>query len=153
MLDEYDRALLGLMQESNLRTHAELAEAVHLSPSAVRRRLKALRDRGVIRADVSIVEPGEGVMTFIVLVSFHEESQEGYARFMERMQASKAVAQCYYVAGEVDFVLIVHARNMESYREWGEELLLADPAIRRYDTLPVWRRVKNVTALPEEFLE
>jgi Lrp/AsnC family leucine-responsive transcriptional regulator len=147
MLDDYDRALLDLVQSDNQWTHARLGEAVHLSPSSVRRRLSALRERGVIRSDVSIVDADRTTVTVIVQVTFQQESVEGTHDFEQRMIAAPEVSQCYAVAGEVDFVLVVHAPDLASYEAWGKRTLMADADIRRYDTHIVWSRVKFSTAV------
>lgn len=56
-LDDYDKALLRLLQQNNRLTTEQLAEEVNLSQSAVQRRLTRLRNEKVIEADVAIVSP------------------------------------------------------------------------------------------------
>ena len=148
MLDSIDRAILNLVQQDNQRTHAEIGAAVGLSASSVRRRLKALRTAGVIQADVSILAPESIGIQAIVLVTFGSESLAGDTAFRERMLAQPEVSQCYAVSGDIDYVLVVHAADLPSYENWGKQVLMADPAIRRYDTHLVWSRVKFSMALP-----
>ena len=54
-LDDFDRAILAIVQRNNRLSCAEIGDQVGLSGSAVRRRLAALRDNGVIAQDVSIL--------------------------------------------------------------------------------------------------
>lgn len=152
MLDDYDRALLALVQRDNQWTHARLGQAVHLSPSSVRRRLKALREAGVIRADVALVDTDRTTVTVVVLVRFGQESTEGTARFEQRMRALPEVAQCYAVAGSVDYVLVVHAADLAGYEAWGKRVLMDDPDIKRYDSHVVWSQVKHSTVVPQDAL-
>ncbi len=147
MIDNFDRAILNIVQRNNQLTHAEIGEKVNLSPSSVRRRLKALRQNNVIESDVSIVAPGKEIIQAIVMVSFLKESLEGYQAFKDQMQQDKAVAQCYSVSGEVDAILIVNADDLASYETWGEQVLMTNPLIRRYNTHIVWSRVKFSTAV------
>ena len=56
-LDDFDRLILQSMQEDNQRTSQEVAERVNLSPVSCLRRMKRLRDAGVVAADVSVVDP------------------------------------------------------------------------------------------------
>ena len=142
MIDDFDRAILNLVQENNQLTHAEIGAKVNLSASSVRRRLKALRDNKVIEADVSVVNPGKEMIQVIVTISFLRESVEGYNAFKEQMKAAPEVAQCYSVAGEVDAILVVNAPDLPSYEAWGERVLMSNPLIRRYNTHIVWSRVK-----------
>jgi DNA-binding Lrp family transcriptional regulator len=113
---------------------------VHLSPSAVRRRLQDLRDAGVIVANVAIVDPATLGDTYIVQVTFAREDPAAVASFRERMAQDSAVSQCYAVSGDIDYWLVVHAESAAAYHSWGERVLMADPAIRRYTTSVVWSR-------------
>lgn len=152
MLDDHDRSILELVQRNNQLTHAAIAEAVCLSASAVRRRLRALRESGVIQSDVSIVDPDGRVIQIVVLVRFQREGVDRYRDFKERMLASPEVSQCYSVAGDVDFVLVVNAPDLAAYEAWGERVLMKDPDIRRYDSLVVYSRAKFTTELPADAL-
>ena len=148
MLDALDRALLDEMQRNNQQTHAVLGRRVGLSPSAVRRRLARLRAEGVIQADVSIVAPDPAAITVIVQVRYEKETLKSGQDFRRRMQDAPEVSQCYSVAGETDFILVVHAPNLAAYEAWGERTLMSDPLILRYDSHVVWSRVKFSTVLP-----
>ena len=55
-LDRLDRQLLNLVQADSAQTAEQLAEHVGLSPSAIQRRLKRLREQGVIARDVAGVD-------------------------------------------------------------------------------------------------
>jgi Lrp/AsnC family transcriptional regulator, leucine-responsive regulatory protein len=145
-LDAIDRQLLDLMQDSARLTPAYLAERVNLSESAVRRRVEILRSRGVIACEVAILAPELiGGVHLIVSVSFERESPEIYERFRQRMRALPEVMQCYSVAGAIDFVLIVRAKDLQSFEAWGERELMQRPEIRRYDSQVVWSTVKFTT--------
>ncbi|MEO0560067.1 MAG: Lrp/AsnC family transcriptional regulator, partial [Bacteroidota bacterium] len=148
MLDPLDREILRLVQENNRLSHAAIGKTVGLSDSSVRRRLHALREKGVIEADVSILAPETVGIQAIVTVSFETESVEGDDAFRQRMLETPEVSQCYAVSGEVDYILVVHVPDLPSYEAWGKRVLMADPAIRRYGTHLVWNRVKFSTAIP-----
>ena len=147
-LDALDRALLRLVQQDNRLTHDRLGAAVGLSPSAVRRRLKGLRETGVIEADVAVLAPEAAGIQALVHVTFGDESVEADDAFRRRMREAPEVSQCYAVSGDIDYVLVVHAADLPSYEAWGKRSLMSDPAIRRYDTHLVWSRVKFSTAVP-----
>ncbi|MGL4445859.1 MAG: Lrp/AsnC family transcriptional regulator, partial [Alsobacter sp.] len=51
-LDARDRAILGLLQQDGRITNAELADRVHLSPSACLRRVKILEESGLVKGTV-----------------------------------------------------------------------------------------------------
>lgn len=56
-LDRFDRQLLNLVQEDSAQTAEALAQQVELSPSAIQRRLRRMRDEGVIVRDCAVVDP------------------------------------------------------------------------------------------------
>lgn len=147
-LDRKDRELLSLLQRDCRQSQAALAAQLNLSESSVRRRIDVLRANGVIAREVALLAP-ERVpgITVIVQVMFERESLEATTRFRQRMRALAEVQQCYSVSGAVDFVLLVRAADLASYEQWGQRELMADPAIRRYDSLVVWSTVKFETAL------
>jgi len=144
-LDGFDQAILALVQEDNQRSHASIGSEVNLSASSVRRRLASMREHGIIIADVSLTDPSKQGLTFVVHVSFEREEPAIYEAFSAQMQADPAVSQCYYISGDADFLLIVHAVTPEAYESWGTQTLMANAAIRRYSTSLVWKRSKFTT--------
>jgi len=146
-LDRFDLAILDIVQQDNQRSHASIGDAVNLSASSVRRRLSALRQAGVIVADVSLTDASKCGLTFITSVSFEREDPIIYSAFRAQMRDEAAVSQCYTVSGDMDFVLIVHAENPEAYEQWGERTLMTNPGVRRYSTSIVWSRTKFTTRI------
>ncbi len=148
-LDDFDWAILSIVQENNLLTHGEIAERVNLSPSSVRRRLATLRAARVVAADVSIVDPAVlgRAITVIVSVMFEKETPEAYEAFRKRVMKAPEVSQCYSVAGSVDFVLICHARDLAEHEKWSERVLMSDPNIKRCTSQVVWSRTKFTTRI------
>src|SRR5260221_6579771 len=74
-LDEFDIRLLEALQEDNQLSASELADQARLSPGSCLRRIKRMREEGVIAKDVSILNP-EAVgrkLTMFVLVSLERE--------------------------------------------------------------------------------
>lgn len=149
-MDSFDRRLLDLVQRNNRLTYDALGDAVGLSPSAVRRRLKQLRVDGVIIADVALADPAKLAETVIISVHMKIESHETYATLSERMRDCPEVSQCYTVCGDTDFIIIAHFGNLTIYDGWAKAKLMSDPAIARYTTHVVSGRIKYDTAIATE---
>lgn len=149
-MDHFDLHILDLVQRNNLQSHAAIGDQVGLSGSAVRRRLTTLHRDGVISADVSIINPAAlpSHVTVIVAVTFERETPASTRAFRAQMIADPQVIQCWSVAGQFDFMMVVHASDPSAYEAWGERALLPNPDIRRYDSFVVWSSVKHTTALP-----
>jgi Lrp/AsnC family leucine-responsive transcriptional regulator len=139
-IDAFDEAILAIVQQDNQISHAAIGARVNLSESAVRRRLKALRAEGVIVADVAVVDPGRLGLSFIVQVVFEREDPQTVRAFGADMAAEACVSQCYSVSGEVDFVLVAHAASPAAFEAWGQRVLMAHPAVKRFSTALVWSR-------------
>lgn len=144
-LDDYDRRILQIVQHDNQVPARVLSERVNLSLPAVAKRLKRLRDSKVIESDRSVLCPERiGVNTFtIVNVSVENEAVEQLDEIRERFLKCPQVQQCYYVTGEIDFVLIIATRDMKEYEQLTRELFFEGGNIRRFRTFVAMERVKS----------
>ena len=143
LLDRADRALLEAVQRNNRLTSEELAEVANLSPTACQRRLKRLRQAGVIEADVEIVSPkavGRSI-TMIVLVSLERERADIVDRFKTAIRATHEVMIGYYVTGDTDFLLVVTAEDMEDYEAFTRRFFYENPDIKGFKSMVVMVRV------------
>ncbi|NOH62697.1 Lrp/AsnC family transcriptional regulator [Vibrio sp. RE88] len=151
-VDSFDRKILNIVQESNRVTSDNIAEQVGLSPAAVQRRLKKMREQGVIQADVSIINPkavGQA-MTFVVQVTLERERVDLMHNFKKEMTANRSVQQCYYVTGSSDFILIVTAADMEGYDNFTREAFFDNANIKSFQTNVVMDNVKTGMTIPIE---
>jgi len=151
-LDEFDIKLLRFVQHNNRLTADELSDRVGLSPSACQRRLAKLRRSGVIERDIAVVSPiavGRQ-LTMVVQVTLERERPDIMDEFKRSMIATPEVMQCYYVTGDVDFILILTARDMPHYEAFTKQFFFANPDVRRFHTMVVMDRVKTSLSVPIE---
>lgn len=143
-LDNYDLKLLREIQQDAYTPQSELAARISLSPAAVNRRLRRLADDGVIDRYTAILAPEKvGYLLTIVSMIEVESEQIDLLDAMKRMfKQCPQIQQCYYVAGEWDFVLIFSVRHMEEYNDLTEELFFANNNVKRFKTLVSMSRVK-----------
>ena len=145
-LDRFDIALLNLLQADNLATAETLAQAVPLSASAIARRMRGLREEGLIAADVAILAPAltEDRLRAIVQVQAHEHAEEkGIAALRARLAATEEVQLLLNIAGTFDLLVLVVTRNMAAFNAFADAYFAADPAVRRYETSFVKGEIKN----------
>jgi len=143
-LDRFDLAILERYQRDTQLPARAIGDAVGLSAAAVQRRLKRLREEGVIERECAVLAPralGMGV-TCIVAVDLDREGNADLERFRRDMARRIEVQQCYYVTGHADFVLIVLAPDMATYDAFTREALMADANVRSFTTQVVLERVK-----------
>ena len=77
-LDAFDIAILDILQQDNTTPQRAIAEALHLSPAAVQRRIHRLNATGVVRANVALLEPTRvgQMLTILVEVQLVSERPE-----------------------------------------------------------------------------
>lgn len=149
-LDRFDRQLLNLVQEDAGQTAEQLAEQVFLSPSAVQRRLRRLREQGVIVRDAAVVDPKKvGRPTFFVVsLQVERERPELLAQLRQWLAAQEHVQQAFYVTGEADFVLIITAPDTETYDALMARLVGDNPNVKRFTTNVALGVVKRGLTIP-----
>lgn len=148
-LDSRDRALISLLQKDALRTADELSSEVALSPSAIARRIRRLRDQGIIVADHAVVTDRIGpFLTALVEVQLAHHGIAQLEPLFHRLMAMDEVQAIMDVAGSMDLVLIVAVRDLDAFNSFADETLAGDPLVRRYETRLIKRRRKFTTAWP-----
>ena len=148
-LDRYDRAILALLQDNALRTADEMADAVPLSASAIARRVRRMREDGVIVADRAVVS--EKVGPFLTALVDIQLARHGLAEvdgLVQRLAARPEVQMVMEVAGQTDLALVIAVRDMDGFNQFADEALADDPVVQRYETRLVKRRRKLTTAWP-----
>lgn len=135
-MDSKDALLLNLLQQDARQTLERLADAISLSVPAVQRRIKRLRDTGVISKEVALVDPAavNVNMTFIVVVELERDRSEEIEAFRRKVIADPLVQQCYYVTGDGDFVIVSVARTMSDYEAMTQRLFFEDDNVRGFKT-------------------
>lgn len=149
-LDHYDLILLAAIQEDGRVSQSELGQRASLSTAAVNRRLKLLANAGVIERFSARLNPKAlGYdLTVIVEVKAENERADLLDELQRRFAACPQVQQCYYVAGEWDFVLIVLVRSMDQYVALTRELFFASGNVKSFNTLVAMNRVKTGASVP-----
>jgi Lrp/AsnC family leucine-responsive transcriptional regulator len=151
-LDALDHAILTHLQE-DARTIAEtIGVKVGLSAAAVQRRIKRLRESGVIAREVAVLDPAAlGLpMTFIVMVEMERERIEVLDAFRRQILDDAHVQQCYYVTGSADFILVVSCRDMTDFEAFTRRVFFDNPNVRHFTTSVAMERVKVGLTLPLE---
>lgn len=151
-LDDFDIRILNIVQHNNRYSAEQVAEMVGLSSSAVQRRLKRLRDERIILAEIAVLSP-EAIgqkLTAVVAVTLEQEHPEVLDEFKNLMVVTPEVMQCYYVTGDVDFILIITVKDMQDYEAFTSRFLSANPNVRRFNTSVVINIVKLGLAFPLE---
>lgn len=154
-LDHFDVAILEAVQEDASISQQDLGVRVNLSPAAVNRRLKRLNTEGVIRQTVAVLDPASlGYrLTVVTEIEVENERLDLLDEMKRAFLACPQVQQCYYVAGECDFVLIMSVRDMEQYTELTKALFFESNNVKRFKTMVSMKNVKVGLSVPTQVEE
>lgn len=153
-LDPIDLRLLDLMQADASRHNQALAALAHISPPTSLRRIKRLRDLGVIEREVALLQPdrlasltGHG-LTALVEVTLERQGAEQMDAFEAHVVGDPAVQQCYRVSPGPDFMLVVYARDMPGYLALAQRLFTAHANVRNVKVFFSVKRAKFEPRIP-----
>jgi len=143
-MDKLDYDILRIVQNNSRLTAEVISNKVNLSPAAVQKRLKNLRDSGVIEKEVAVLSANylERNMTVIVHVILERENIASFNQFKLKILKASCVQQCYYTTGEADFIMILLLRDIEEYERFTQEYFFGDSNIVRFSTSIVMNRIK-----------
>ena len=149
-LDRTDLQLLAALQGEGRLTNAELAERVHLSPSACLRRVQRLERDGVIAGYAARVDAerlGLGLQAFVrVQLARHDAASiDAFSAFVEQWEE---VVACHALTGDMDYLLHVAVRDLEHFSRFLLDRLLAQAGVADVNSSFVLRTVKAFRGMP-----
>ncbi|MFH7043825.1 Lrp/AsnC family transcriptional regulator [Paucibacter sp. JuS9] len=147
-LDAIDRAILRELQQDGRLSNVDLAQRVHLSPSACLRRVKQLEDSGVIDRYVALVNPKavgkQG--TSYTIINLERVSPAALSAFEQAVRDSPDILDCFYVAGSNDYLIRFAYRDSEDLERMHSQVLMHLPEVARSNSMLVLRTIKKTTA-------
>ena len=153
-LDATDLLLLGQLQSDSSLSNQTLAERAHVSPPTCLRRVKRLKDTGLIEREIAVLSTdtlassiGHG-LTAVVEITLDRQDQSALEAFEQRVSSEDAVQQCYRVSPGPDFCLVVHAANMPDYLAVTQRLFTADANVRNVKSYFSIKRSKFGASVP-----
>ncbi|MGE0160187.1 MAG: Lrp/AsnC family transcriptional regulator [Gemmatimonadales bacterium] len=149
-LDELDRRILAQLQADASISSAELARRVDLSAPGLHKRVRRLRDLGVIEREVALLnrEAIDLDLLCFVQVTLAHHQPDGVSGFRRAMQGMPEVLECHHLTGEFDYLLKVVAANHRELEHFLVDRLTPTPGVDKIRTSIVLNEIKSSTALP-----
>jgi Lrp/AsnC family transcriptional regulator len=149
-LSRSDRQLLQALQQDLTLSQIELADRAGLSRTSVWRRIRELEQAGLIEGKVALLNSRKlGFQIHVLLsVSMNKHSVRTRKDFENHVQTLPEVTECFSVSGDRDYLLHIVARDMESYNDFLNTMILDHPSVHSASSSFALRRVKYTTALP-----
>lgn len=143
-------SILSQLQSDSTLSVADIAQQTGMSPSPCWRRISKLQSQGVIRKKVALLEPknlGLSVIVFaeVKLINHARETLDSFASAIELLPE---VQECYVVVGDVDFLLKIMTRDIESYQHFIYDQLSPLKEVHDIKSMVTLNPVKYTTELP-----
>jgi len=151
-LDAIDWKILAELQADGRITNVELARRVGISAPPCLRRVRALEDAGVIRGYRALLDEknlGFDVTAF-AMVGLSSQSEADLVAFEQRVRAWTIVRGCWMLSGDIDFMLLCVAPDLQSFQNFIIEELTAAPQVDNVRTALTIRRSKSEGWAPLE---
>ncbi|MGI9407889.1 MAG: Lrp/AsnC family transcriptional regulator [Hyphomicrobiaceae bacterium] len=150
-MDELDRKILTVLQEDATLALDELARRVGSSKTPVWNRIRKLKNNGVIKQQVAILDPDAvGLEScFFVLIRTSEHDPDWLERLVDAVRTNPAVIEAHRLAGDIDYILKVRVPNARAYDEFYRDLISHVKIFNVSSTLSM-EEIKSTTALPLE---
>jgi Lrp/AsnC family leucine-responsive transcriptional regulator len=150
ILDDLDHRILRELQRDGQMTFQQLGSKVHASAPTCQRRVKRLRQGGVIEKVIAVVSTNAvgNPLTAILEITLTKQDSETLQVFESVMANLDQVQQCYRVSTGPDFIVIIVVPDMSSYHIFANEQLMAANAVRNVRTFFSIHRAKFDTRIP-----
>jgi DNA-binding Lrp family transcriptional regulator len=140
-LDDVDVKLLTALQADADCTNVELARLVGLSPAATLHRVRRLKESGVIRIISAQLDPAAAgfPLQLYVFATLARHDPHATRVFEDQIRALPQIISAENVAGEMDYLLSVVARDVTELQE-----VLASLSTRGGQRLVTYLRLAEV---------
>ena len=148
-LDALDLSILKLLQKNSKLTNKALSTHLSLSVTAVYERIKKLEKTGIIKGYVALLSKEKLEQSFVAFchVKLIQHTQDNVKKFEKEVIKIDEVLECYHLSGDYDYLLKVHVKDMESYRNFMIEKLTNLNHIGSTHSMFMINEVKHTTAL------
>ena len=149
-LDDFDRAILRELMRDGRMTNVQLAERVHLSPSACLRRVRALEEAGFVDGYVALLNAARAGFAgaAFVFVTLEQQGRAMLDAFERDAGRHPEITECYLLAGAADYLLRIVFRDSRDFERIHTEILTQLPGVSRVQSTFPLRTVKKTTDLP-----
>ena len=149
-IDDIDMQILAELQDDGRMTNVDLAKKVGLTAPPCLRRVRALEDSGAIRSYHADIDPATlgFTITVFAMVSLKSQAEADLEAFENHVATLPEVRECHMLNGEIDFILKVVARDLQSFQQFLTSKLTPAPNVVSVKTSLTIRTSKNEPGVP-----
>ena len=142
-LDEVDLAILRSLASDGRKPIAQIAEEVGLTETPCARRLRQLESRGVITGYSAVIDPKavNKDVSVVVFVQLKENFDAAFEAFTKAIEKFNAVQSCQFIAGEMDFLLLLRFGAIEELEDFARKQLGGLEMVRNFHSIVCIREI------------
>ncbi|WDT67192.1 Lrp/AsnC family transcriptional regulator [Cloacibacterium sp. TD35] len=148
-LDKLDYKILNILQEDNTIAIKDLAERIGLSFTPTYERVKSLKNKGIIKKYVAIVDREKVGYELVAYcnVTIKNKSVEILRDFEEKLNKCPEIVEVVSVSGVYDYMIKIVTKNIKEYNDFVEKTFTNYPHIGDYHSSIVLCTVKEETKI------
>ena len=148
-LDKLDYKILNILQEDNTISIKDLAERIGLSFTPTYERVKSLKNNGIIKKYVAIVDREKVGYELVAYcnVTIKNKSVEILRDFEEKLNKCPEIVEVVSVSGVYDYMIKIVTKNIKEYNDFVEKTFTNYPHIGDYHSSIVLCTVKEETKI------
>lgn len=116
-MDALDYKILACLKENARENATNIGAKINLSTSAVIERIKKLENSGLIEKYTTIINQSALGRDLVAFIYVSLEHPKFYESFVKSVNENDAVSECYYIAGDFDFILKVVTKTGKTLEE------------------------------------
>lgn len=149
-LDAIDWRILKELQTDGRVTNVVLAQRVGLSAPACLRRMRNLREAGLIEGYAALLDEAAlgFTLTAFAMVRLHNQAEADLRAFEDLVLSWPLVREAYMLSGESDYILKCVAPDISSFQDFVLSTLTAAPNVASVKTFLTIRRAKREAGVP-----
>jgi Lrp/AsnC family leucine-responsive transcriptional regulator len=144
-IDQFDAAILRILQADGRASINDIAARVGLSPTPVARRLRLLEEAGVITGYSALLDEaslGYGISVF-VSVKLDKQVDDALATFEAAIAGYPEVVDCWLMTGNRDYLLRIATQGLAEFERFLVGTFTKIPGVASIESSIPLRRVKS----------
>jgi Lrp/AsnC family transcriptional regulator len=153
-MDKLDRKILELLQKDGGLTAAEVAERIGLSKAPCWRRIQRLKEEGVIKQTVALLNARHlnlGTNVFVTLKTANH-SEAWFEKFVKAVRDIPEVVEIHRMSGDVDYLMRIVVPDIDAY-DLVYKRLIAAVEFKDVSASFALETIKYTTALPLNYMK
>ena len=145
-LDETDQKIVRLLIQNARMSYSEIGQKVGISRVAVKMRVQALEEKGIIEEYTTIINPQKisGAVSCYFEMEF---SPDGFSEGCRKLKDCDIITQIYQVSGRCRLHVHAVAASQEELESFLNETVLTLPGLSDLSCNIILSRIKDIKGL------